>query len=48
MMNGAHEDIERKVELRMARQPALTRADPPKLWAVLDEAALRRRVGGAG
>jgi transcriptional regulator with XRE-family HTH domain len=42
------DDIERQVALRMARQPALTRSDPPKLWAVLDEAALRRRVGGAG
>jgi transcriptional regulator with XRE-family HTH domain len=48
MVNSAYEDIERRVELLMARQPALTRADPPKLWAVLDEAALRRRVGGAG
>jgi transcriptional regulator with XRE-family HTH domain len=42
------DDVERQVALRMARQPALTRSDPPKLWAVLDEAALRRRVGGAG
>jgi len=48
MVNSSHEDIGRRVELLMARQPALTRADPPKLWAVLDEAALRRRVGGAG
>ncbi len=48
MVNSAYEDIERRVELLMARQPVLTRADPPKLWAVLDEAALRRRVGGAG
>jgi transcriptional regulator with XRE-family HTH domain len=48
MVNSPREDIERRVELLMARQPALTRADPPKLWAVLDEAALRRRVGGAG
>jgi transcriptional regulator with XRE-family HTH domain len=47
MVNSSHEDIDRRVELLMARQPALTRADPPKLWAVLDEAALRRRVGGA-
>ncbi|HTP17254.1 MAG TPA: helix-turn-helix transcriptional regulator [Streptosporangiaceae bacterium] len=47
MVSGRHEDISRNVELRMARQPALTRDDPPKLWAVLDEAALRRRVGGA-
>jgi transcriptional regulator with XRE-family HTH domain len=48
MMNSPPEDIERRVALRMARQPAITRDDPPKVWAVLDEAALRRRVGGAG
>jgi transcriptional regulator with XRE-family HTH domain len=49
MMNSPHEDIERRVALRMARQqPALTKAESPKLWAVLDEAALRRRVGGSG
>jgi transcriptional regulator with XRE-family HTH domain len=48
MMSGKPEDIDRNVQLRMARQPTLTRDDPPKLWAVLDEAALRRRVGGAG
>src|SRR6266704_2693014 len=46
-MNGNHEEVERKVALRMARQPALTRDDPPMLWTVVDEAALRRRVGGA-
>lgn len=46
-MNGSFEDVERKVALRMARQPALTRNDPPMLWTVVDEAALRRRVGGA-
>ena len=48
MMNSPAEDVERRVALRMARQPAVTRDDPPKVWAVLDEAALRRRVGGAG
>jgi hypothetical protein len=48
MVSGKPEDITRSVQLRMARQPALTRDDPPKLWAVLDEAALRRRVGGSG
>jgi transcriptional regulator with XRE-family HTH domain len=47
MMNGSHEDVERRVALRMARQPALIRDDPPMLWTVVDEAALRRRVGGA-
>ncbi len=49
MVTSPQDDIERQVALRMARQPALTRGvDPPKVWAVLDEAALRRRVGGAG
>jgi len=47
MMNSPSEDVERSVALRMARQPAVTRDDPPKVWAVMDEAALRRRVGGA-
>jgi transcriptional regulator with XRE-family HTH domain len=46
MMNSPREDIERRVALRMARQPAVTRDDPLKVWAVLDEAALRRCVGG--
>jgi DNA-binding XRE family transcriptional regulator len=40
------EDIDRRVELRLARQAALTRPDPPRLWAVVDESALRRPVGG--
>jgi transcriptional regulator with XRE-family HTH domain len=46
MVTSPRDDIERQVELRMARQPKL-KEDPPKVWAVLDEAALRRRVGGA-
>jgi transcriptional regulator with XRE-family HTH domain len=48
MVNSPAEDIERRVALLMARQPAVIRDDPPKVWAVLDEAALRRRVGGSG
>jgi transcriptional regulator with XRE-family HTH domain len=48
IMNGTGEEMERSVALRMARQPALIRDDdPPLLWTVLDEAALRRRVGGS-
>jgi DNA-binding XRE family transcriptional regulator len=39
------EDVERRVALRAARQAALTRQEPPRLWAVVDEAALRRPVG---
>ncbi|MGH3978024.1 MAG: helix-turn-helix domain-containing protein [Pseudonocardiaceae bacterium] len=39
------EDIERRVALRMARQEFLTRPGAPDLWAVVDEAALRRPLG---
>ncbi|MEV6593734.1 helix-turn-helix domain-containing protein [Streptomyces acidicola] len=38
------ESIERHVSLRMARQKLLTRADPPRLWVIMDETALRRPV----
>jgi transcriptional regulator with XRE-family HTH domain len=43
----AHE-IDQLVELRTRRQQILTRTDPPAptLWAVMDEAVLRRHVGG--
>ncbi|MFI6346832.1 helix-turn-helix domain-containing protein [Streptomyces sp. NPDC050560] len=41
------EDIERHVALRMQRQELLTREGAPRFWAVLDETALRRPVGGA-
>jgi transcriptional regulator with XRE-family HTH domain len=40
------EDVGRRVRLRMARQTVLTGEHPPRLWAVVDEAALRRPVGG--
>lgn len=40
-------EIERRVELRMKRQAILHRPNAPKLWAVIDEAALRRPYGGA-
>lgn len=40
------EEVERRVSLRMTRQQVLTRHNPPRLWAVIDEAALRRSVGG--
>ncbi|WP_067794220.1 helix-turn-helix domain-containing protein [Actinomadura formosensis] len=39
-------EIERRVELRMARRRVFDRREPLKLWAVLDEAVLRRVVGG--
>jgi transcriptional regulator with XRE-family HTH domain len=40
------EEIERRVSLRLKRQQLLNRSDPPQLWAVVDEAALRRPMGG--
>lgn len=42
------DEMERRVRLRLKRQQMLTRSDSPRLWAVVDEAALRRPVGGRG
>jgi hypothetical protein len=39
------EEIDRRVALRMQRQQILDRADPTHLWAVVDEAVLRRPIG---
>lgn len=38
--------VARAVALRVERQKVLARTDPPHLWAVIDEAALRRPLGG--
>ncbi|MEU4773535.1 helix-turn-helix transcriptional regulator [Micromonospora sp. NPDC023644] len=43
---AAPAEIERRVALRMQRQRLLHRENPPQLWAVVDEAALRRPIGG--
>ncbi|WP_336245515.1 helix-turn-helix domain-containing protein [Nonomuraea sp. SYSU D8015] len=40
------ERIERRVQVRMRRQEILAPPSPRKLWAVMDEGALRRTVGG--
>jgi transcriptional regulator with XRE-family HTH domain len=40
------EEVERLVRLRMRRQELLTRESPLGLWAILDEALLRRPIGG--
>jgi transcriptional regulator with XRE-family HTH domain len=41
------EEIDRRVSVRMTRQRLLTQPGAPELWAVLDEAALRRPLAGA-
>ena len=40
-------EIERRVGLRLKRQDVLARPQPPRIWAVMDEAVLRRPLGGA-
>jgi transcriptional regulator with XRE-family HTH domain len=39
------EEVDRRVELRESRQKRLTEPGAPTLWAVVDEAALRRPIG---
>ncbi|QSB15165.1 helix-turn-helix domain-containing protein [Natronosporangium hydrolyticum] len=46
--HAPRDEVERRVGLRMERKRILARHDPPHLWAVVDEAALRRPIGGAG
>jgi hypothetical protein len=46
-LKDAPGEAERRVALRLGRQALLDRQDAPRLWAVIDEAALRRPVGGA-
>ena len=41
------EEVERLLEVRLARQQILTRDDRPRLWAVIDEAVIHRAVGGS-
>lgn len=39
-------EVDRRVSLRMARRERLIRPEAPTLWAVMDEAVLRRPIGG--
>jgi transcriptional regulator with XRE-family HTH domain len=40
------DEIDRRVFLRLRRQALLSGPEPPHVWSVLDEGALRRPVGG--
>jgi transcriptional regulator with XRE-family HTH domain len=44
---ASEQDVEARVRVRIERQAVLATDDPLRLWAVVDEAALRRQVGGA-
>jgi hypothetical protein len=39
-------EADRRISLRMTRQSVLARPDPPRLWVVIDEAVVRRPIGG--
>jgi len=46
VVGGGRADVRALVEVRLARQNAvLTREEPLKMWAIVDEAVLRRQVG---
>jgi transcriptional regulator with XRE-family HTH domain len=40
------QELDAAVAARAARQEVLTRADPPYIWLILDEAVLHRPIGG--
>jgi transcriptional regulator with XRE-family HTH domain len=42
----SEDEVDRRAKARMSRQEILNRDNPPKLWAVMDEGALRRVIGG--
>lgn len=45
--DASDQEVERRVETRMRRQEVLSKKNPLKLWAIVDEAALRRPAGSS-
>ncbi|WP_328317662.1 helix-turn-helix domain-containing protein [Streptomyces sp. NBC_00388] len=45
-MRCTEKEVQHMVDIRMKRQDLLNREQPPHVWAVIDEAAIRRQVGG--
>jgi transcriptional regulator with XRE-family HTH domain len=43
---AAADEVENRVRLRVKRQDLLARPKPPRIWSIMDEAVLRRPVGG--
>ncbi|GAA1799939.1 helix-turn-helix domain-containing protein [Planosporangium flavigriseum] len=43
---ASDDEVEHRVEARLQRQEVLRKKHPLRLWAILDEAVLHRRVGG--
>lgn len=46
MLRHGDEDTVQRVSMRMRRQSILSGSDAPAFWAIIDEAVLRRPVGG--
>jgi hypothetical protein len=46
LITATEAEIDRLVQVRMARQELLTSDDAPQVWLVLNEAVIRRMVGG--
>ncbi len=46
LVTSSDEDIEQRVAVRMARQRRLSAPEAPQLWAIVNEAVIRRAVGG--
>jgi hypothetical protein len=44
--DAPEEEVERLVNMRITRQELISKANGPRFWAVVDEAALRRPIGG--
>ncbi len=47
-LDDSAEELEQRVTLRLSRQRVLTQPEAPRVWAVVDEAALRRPAPGDG
>ncbi|MGQ4387863.1 helix-turn-helix domain-containing protein [Streptomyces sp. SAS_270] len=45
-MQCPEREVQHMVDIRMKRQELLQRDEPPHIWCVIDEAAIRRVVGG--
>jgi transcriptional regulator with XRE-family HTH domain len=45
--NARAEEVARRAELRVSRQEVLNKPNAPRFWAIIDEGALRRPLGGA-
>src|SRR6201992_818683 len=46
MDGGSEAEADQRVALRVQRQQLLHRPNPPRLWVVIDETALRRPISG--